>query len=68
MKSISKEAMITTAWAIAGLFVSSQVISIGHFSLFGYPLLTLSILLAILALWQALKAQRIHKSLYTSFV
>ena len=64
-KKFGKESKITTAWAIAGFFVSSQIIPMGRFSLFGYPLLALSIILAILAIWQAFQAVKIRKSLYT---
>jgi len=60
-KKFGKESKITAAWAIAGFFVSSQIIPIGRFSLFGYPLLALSILLAILAIWQALRVVKIRK-------
>ena len=63
-KKFGKESKITAAWAIAGFFVSSQIIPIGRFSLFGYPLLALSILLAILAIWQASGGKN-TQSLYT---
>ena len=50
-----KQSLITSAWAIAGILISTQIIAIGRLSLFGYPLFFLSVLLALLAFWYAIK-------------
>ena len=52
------QSIFTAGWALAGLFVSFQIIQLGRFSLFGYPLLALSVLLAILALWQTFRRRQ----------
>ncbi|MDP3881411.1 MAG: hypothetical protein Q8Q31_00850 [Nanoarchaeota archaeon] len=45
-------------WTIAGLIVSLSIINAGRFSVFGYPLLVLSILMALLTIKIFLEEKR----------
>lgn len=51
-----KQSLAVAGWALAGIFVSLSIIETGRFSLFGYPLLVLSLLLAMLVLWRRFRA------------
>ncbi len=57
MKFIQKhnQSIKSLGWGIAGLIVSISLIQTRRFSLFGYPLLILSILMFLLTVKQFLK-------------
>jgi len=48
--SLNKPYIKSVGWAILGFIVSISIIKTGRFSLFGYPLLVLSILMVLLSI------------------